>query len=36
LLNFLAEQEQTADNGHLQQSIGPVISEQDIAILEKS
>ncbi|BBN80627.1 glutamate 5-kinase [Pseudoalteromonas sp. A25] len=36
LLNFLAEQEQTSDNGHLQESIGPVISEQDIAILEKS
>ncbi|WP_440055091.1 glutamate 5-kinase [Pseudoalteromonas sp. T1lg65] len=36
LLNFLAEQDESPISEKIQDSIGPVISEQDIALLEKS
>jgi glutamate 5-kinase len=36
LLNFIADNEQSEFSEKMQDSIGPVISEKDIALLEKS
>lgn len=36
LLNFIADNEQSEFSEKMQDSIGPVVSEKDIALLEKS
>jgi glutamate 5-kinase len=35
-LNFIADNEQSEFSEKMQDSIGPVVSEKDIALLEKS